>query len=82
MRWADRSYCTCCEAHRLVWLASKDTRLPSGEVDVFSRSEVVELSPRWLEALYRARWRDYPRASVKVGGRFPSEWMWDVGGAM
>jgi hypothetical protein len=75
MRWALRRYCTRCEANRLVFLDSKGG-LPTGEELVCTAAEVSRLAPAWLEGLYRARWGDYPRRRVTVGGAFPEEWRW------
>jgi hypothetical protein len=75
MRWAERDYCTRCEAHRLRWLRDRGGE-PTGEQDVFSRADVLRLAPRWLEGLYRARWGEYPRSRVVIGGEFPADWVW------
>lgn len=69
MRYATRSYCACCESNRLVF--------DDGDELIVTRDEVVGLSPRWLEGLYRARWLEYPKVRVAAGGAFPDEWAWN-----
>jgi hypothetical protein len=75
MRWALRRFCGRCESNSLVFLDSRGG-LPTGEELVCSPDEVRRLAPAWLEGLYRARWGDYPRQHVTVGGEFPAEWRW------
>jgi hypothetical protein len=70
LRYAERDYCSRCEANRL--------RFGDGDVLVVRRADVVVLSPAWLEGLYRARWGEYPRQRVVRGGAFPEEWQWSV----
>lgn len=75
MRWADREFCNRCESNRLLFKDTQDGP-HNGEVLVCTSSDVRRLAPAWLEGLYRARWGDYPRQRVIIGGEFPEEWRW------
>lgn len=68
MRYAVREFCERCEANRLTFEDRSEA--------VFDRDDVVRLAPAWLEALYRARWGEWPRRRVTMGGAFPVEWQW------
>lgn len=68
MRFARREFCQTCSSNRLLY--------DDGDELVVPRVEVVDLSPRWMEGLYRARWGELPRRRVTIGGAFPMEWQW------